>query len=50
LIGVIIFVGLKPRMIGLGLSQEMRIIRSVNRLHIDNLGPSGIRETPSKFR
>jgi len=35
-------VELKPRMIGSGLSYEMRVIRSVNRLHVDNLGPSGI--------
>jgi len=28
----------------------MRVIRSVNRLHIDNLGPFGVGETPSKFR
>jgi len=41
---------LKPKMIGLGLSHEMRVIRSVNRLHVDNLGPSGIGGTPLKFR
>jgi hypothetical protein len=37
-------VELKPRMIGSRLSYEMRVrvIRSVNRLHVDNLGPSGI--------
>jgi hypothetical protein len=35
-------VELKPRMIGSGLSYEMRVIRSVNMLHVDNLGPSGI--------
>ena len=35
---MIIFVELKPRMIGSGLSYEMRVIRSVNRLHVDNLG------------
>jgi len=29
-------------MIGSGLSYEMRVIRSVNRLHVDNLRPSGI--------
>ena len=28
----------------------MQVIRSVNRLNVDNLGPSGIGETPSKFR
>jgi len=44
-----IFVELKLRMIGSGLSYEMRVIRSVNRLHVDNLGPSGIGGTPSKF-
>ena len=40
---------LKPRMIGLGLSYEMQVIRSVNRLHVDILGPSDIGGTPSKF-
>jgi hypothetical protein len=43
-------VELKPRMIGLGLSDVMRVIRSVNRLYVNNLGPSGIGGTPSKFR
>jgi len=33
---------LKQKMIGSGLSYEIRVIRSVNRLHINNLGPSGI--------
>jgi hypothetical protein len=33
---------LKPKMIGSGLSYEMRVIRSVNTLHVDNLGPSSI--------
>jgi hypothetical protein len=33
-----------------GLSYEMRVIRSVNKLHINNLGPSGIGGTPMKFR
>jgi len=37
-------------MIGSGLSYEMRVIRSVNRLNVDNLGPLGIGKTPSKFR
>jgi hypothetical protein len=41
---------LKSKMIGSGLSYEMQVIRSVNRLHVDNLGPSGIGGTPSKFR
>jgi hypothetical protein len=41
---------LKLKMIGSGLSHEMRVIRSVNRLHVDNLGPSGIGGTPLKFR
>jgi hypothetical protein len=41
--------GMKPRMIGSGLSYEFRVIRSVNRLHVDNLGPSGIGWTLSKF-
>jgi len=36
------FMGLRPRMIGSGLSKEMRVIRSVNRLNVNNLGPSGI--------
>jgi hypothetical protein len=40
---------LKPKIIGSGLSYEMRVIRSVNRLHINNLGPSGIGGTLSKF-
>jgi hypothetical protein len=35
--------------LGRDLSYEMRVIRSVNRLHVDNLGPPGIGETPSKF-
>jgi hypothetical protein len=35
---------LKPRMVGSGLSYEMRVIRSVNRLHVDNLGPSDIQK------
>jgi ABC-type glucose/galactose transport system permease subunit len=39
---VIIFVELKPRMIGLGLSYEMLVIRSVNMLYVDNVGPSSI--------
>jgi hypothetical protein len=30
-------------MIGSGLSYEMQVIKSVNRLHVDNLGPFGIR-------
>ena len=47
--GMRIFVELIPRMIGSGLSYEMRAIRSVNRLHVDNFGPSGIGGTPSKF-
>jgi hypothetical protein len=42
-------VELKPKMIGSGLSYEMQVIRSVNRLHVDNLGPYGIGRTPSKF-
>ena len=41
-IGVRILWKLKPKMIGLGLSYDMRVIRSVNRLHVDNLWPSGI--------
>ena len=41
---------LKPRMIGSGLSYEMRVIRSVNMLHVDNLGPSGMGGTPLKFQ
>jgi hypothetical protein len=28
----------------------MQVIRCVNRLYVDNLGPSGIGETPSKFQ
>ena len=47
---MIIFVELKPRMIGSRLSYEMRVIRSVNKLHVDKLGPSGIGRTLSKFR
>jgi hypothetical protein len=41
---------LKPMMIASEFSYEMRVIRSVNRLHVDNLGPSGIRGTSSKFQ
>jgi len=48
-IGVRILWKLKPKMIESGLSYEMRVIRSVNRLHVNNLGPSGIRGTPLKF-
>jgi hypothetical protein len=33
---------LKPKMIGSGLSYEMQVIKSVDRLHVDNLGPFGI--------
>jgi len=40
---------LKPKMIGSGLSYEMRVIRNVNRLYVGNLGPSGIGGTPSKY-
>ena len=36
--------------LGRELSYEMRTVRSVNRLHDGNLGPSGIRGTASKFR
>jgi len=43
LVGVIIFVKLKTGLIGLGLSYEMRVTRSVNRLHVNNLKPSCIR-------
>jgi hypothetical protein len=35
-------VELKPRVIGSGISYEMRVIKSVNRLHVDNLRPSGM--------
>jgi len=31
------------------LSWEMRYIRGVNRSYVDNLGPPGIGETPSRF-
>jgi len=48
-IGVRILWKLKPKMIESGLSYEMRVIRSVNRLHVNNLGPSGIRGNPLKF-
>jgi hypothetical protein len=44
------FVGLRTKMFGSWLSYEIWNIRSVNRLNVDNLGPSGIEETPSKFR
>jgi hypothetical protein len=47
---MMMFVGLRPRMIGLWLSYEMWDIRSVNRLYVDNLGPLGIEETLQKFR
>jgi len=40
---VIIFVKLKTGLIGSGLSYETRVTRSVNKLHVDNLEPSGIR-------
>jgi hypothetical protein len=35
--------------LGRELSYEMRTVRSVNRLHVDNLGPSGIGGTLLKF-
>ena len=35
--------------LGRELSYEMRTVRSVNRLHVSKLGPSGIGGTPSKF-
>jgi hypothetical protein len=47
---MMMFVGLRPRMIGLWLSYEMRDIRSVNRFYVDNLGPLGTEETLQKFR
>ena len=40
---MIIFVKLKTGLIGSGLSYETRVTRSVNKLHVDNLEPSGIR-------
>jgi hypothetical protein len=43
------FVGLRPRMIGSWLSYEMWNIISVNRLNVDNLGPPDVGETLSKF-
>jgi hypothetical protein len=43
------FVGLRPKMIGSWLRYEMWNIRSVNRLYVDNLGPPGIGETLPKF-
>jgi len=39
------FMGLRPRMIGLLLSYEMWNITSVNRLNVDNLGPPDVGET-----
>ena len=47
---MMMFVGLRPRTIGLWLSYEIWDIRSVNKVYIDNLGPSGIGETLMKFR
>jgi len=35
--------------LGRELSYEMRTVRSVNRLHVGNLGPSSIGGTLSKF-
>ena len=40
---MIIFVELKTGLIGSGLNYDMRVTRSVNKLHVDNLEPSGIR-------
>jgi hypothetical protein len=40
---VIIFVELKTGLVGSGLSYETRVTRSVNKLHVNNLEPSGIR-------
>jgi hypothetical protein len=47
---IMMFVGLRPRMIGSWLSYEVWDIRSVNKLYIDNLGPPDIGETLPKFR
>ena len=46
---MIIFVKLKTQDDWSGLSYEMRVIRSVNRLHVNNLRPFDIGGTPSKF-
>jgi hypothetical protein len=47
---IMMFVGLRPRMIRSWLSYKMWDIRSVNKLYVDNLGPPGIGETLPKFR
>jgi hypothetical protein len=47
---IMMFVGLRPRMIGSWLSYEVWDIRSVNKLYVDNLGPPDIGETLPKFR
>jgi hypothetical protein len=45
---MMIFVGLKPMMIGSWLSYEIWDTRSVNRVYVDNLGSPGIGETLPK--
>jgi hypothetical protein len=35
--------------LGRKLTYEMRTVRSINRLHVGKLGPSGIGGTPLKF-
>jgi len=47
---MMMFVGLRPRMIDSWLSYEMWDIRSVNKLYVDILGPFGIGETLPKFQ
>jgi hypothetical protein len=42
---MMVFMGLRPKMIELWLSYEMWDLRSVYNLYIDNLGPPGIGET-----
>ena len=46
---IMMFVGLRPRMIGSWLSYEMWDFKSVNKLNIDNLEPPDIGETLPKF-
>ena len=45
---MMMFVGLKPMMIGSWLSYEIWDTRSVNRVYVDNLGSPGIGETLPK--
>ena len=46
---MVMFVGLRSKMIGSWLSYEMWDIRSINMIYVDNLGPPGLGEALPKF-